>query len=69
MVLKGNRSVEVSITTDGRICIEQFSNLLDRVMEIHLTMEQFNNIETFVFKNKDEIELLWNEGVENDSNS
>ena len=69
MELKAIKATSVSITTDGKINIEQWSNLLERPVEIQLTLEQFNNIETFVFKNKDEIELAWNEGVENDSNS
>jgi len=69
MELKAIKATSVSITTDGKINIEQWSNLLERPVEIQLTLEQFNNIETFVFKNKDEIELAWNEGVEDDSNS
>ncbi len=69
MELKAIKATSVTITTDGKINIEQWSNLLERPVEIQLTLEQFNNIETFVFKNKDEIELAWNEGVEDDSNS
>lgn len=66
MELKPIKATSISITTDGKICIEQWSDLLERPVEIKLTLEQFNKIETFVFKNKEEIELLWNEGVSNE---
>lgn len=69
MELKGIEAATVRISTSGNICIEQYSHSMGAPVEIYLTLQQFNNIETFVFKNRDDIELLWNEGVENDSNS
>ena len=69
MKLKSSSSVDVSLEANGKICIEQFSLAAEMLVEIHLTIEQFNSIANWVFKNKDEIELTWNEGVENDSNS
>lgn len=69
MELKGIEAATVRISTSGNICIEQYSHSIGSPVEIYLTPQQFNNIETFVFKNRTDIELLWNEGVENDSNS
>ena len=69
MELKGNESVEVFITNGGRIAIKQDSIEYGEPVCIFITRDQFSKIENWVFKNKDQIELLWNEGVENDTNS
>lgn len=63
MKLKSTSSIDVSLETNGKICIEQFSLSAEMPVEIHLTIEQFNSIANWVFKNKDEIELAWNGGV------
>ncbi len=69
MQLKGNRSALVTITTDGKISIEQYSSFLNKVVEIHLTLDQFELLGKYVLNNISDIEMLWNDGVENDSNS
>ena len=69
MELKGIDYLEVFIACDGKIGIKQYDRLTGNDACIFFTLDQFAKIENFVFKNKDEIELAWNEGVENDSNS
>lgn len=69
MKLKSTETAKIDIEVDGTICIEQFSRAAEKPVAIYLTFEQFAKIEHWVFKNKDEIELRWNEGVEDDSNS
>jgi hypothetical protein len=69
MKLKSTETANIDIEVDGTICIEQFSRSAEMPVAIYLTLEQFAKIEHWVFKNKDQIELLWNEGVEDDSNS
>ena len=68
MVIKDSPGVNVYFDKDGFILLRQYSEDLG-TSTISLTMEQFEKIEHWFFKNKDEIELAWNEGVEDDSNS
>ena len=69
MELKGIEPVEVFITNGGKIAIKQEAIEFGEPVVIFLSVDQFEKIEHWVFKNKDEIELRWNEGVEDDSNS
>jgi hypothetical protein len=63
MKLKSTQTAKINIEVDGTICLEQFSRSAEMPVEIYLTLEQFNSIANWVFKNKDEIELAWNGGV------
>lgn len=67
MELKGTESVEFFITVGGKIGIRQDAIEFGEPVCVFLTLDQFSKIEHWVFKNKDEIELAWNEGVEDDS--
>ena len=69
MELKGIEAVEVFITTNGKIAIRQDCIEYGEPVCIFISKEQFSQIENWVFKNKEEIELAWNDGVQNDSNS
>ena len=69
MIIKGIEPVEVFITNGGKIAIKQEAIEFGEPVVIFLSSDQFAKIEHWVFKNKDQIELLWNEGVEDDSNS
>jgi hypothetical protein len=64
MVLKGVKGVHVSMTDIGTIAIEQWDELSDCPIVVYLTHEQFNAIENWVFKQKEEIQLAWNGGVD-----
>jgi hypothetical protein len=66
MELKGIAPVEVFTTNGGRIEIKQNSIEFGKPVSIFITLDQFSKIEHWVFKNKDEIELAWNEGVEDE---
>lgn len=66
MELKGIEAVEVFITVGGKIGIRQDAIEFGEPVCIFLTLDQFSRIENWVFKNKDEIELAWNEGVEDE---
>lgn len=69
MKLKAIEPVEVIVTNNGTIGIRQDVVEYEDPVCIFLTLDQFLKIENWVFKNRDQIELLWNEGVEDDSNS
>jgi hypothetical protein len=66
MELKFTRAATVDIERDGKICIQQWCDSTNSVVEIYLTLEQFNSIESWVFKNRDEIESRWNNGAEDE---
>lgn len=63
MVIKGSQSINIFFTTDGHIELQQYSTEFGKSVAISFNYEQFKAIEHFVFKNKDEIELAWNDGV------
>jgi hypothetical protein len=69
MIIKGSQSIDASFDGNGYILLEQYSIEFGKTVTILITLEQYNNIENFVFRNKDELELLWNDGVKDDSNS
>ena len=69
MKLKAIEPVEVIVTNNGTIGIRQDVVEYEDQVCIFLTLDQFLKIENWVFKNRDQIELLWNEGIEDDSNS
>jgi hypothetical protein len=67
MELKGTEAVEVFITVGGKIGIRQDAIEFGEPVCVFITLDQFAAIENWVFKNKDEIDLAWNNGVEDDS--
>ena len=67
MELKGTEAVEVFITVGGKIGIRQDAIEFGEPVCVFITLDQFATIENWVFKNKDEIDLAWNNGVEDDS--
>jgi hypothetical protein len=67
MELKGTEAVEVFITVGGKIGIRQDAIEFGEPVVVFITLDQFAAIENWVFKNKDEIDLAWNNGVEDDS--
>ena len=64
MKIKEIDGIEVYITINGRIALKQNSIKYGCPTITFLTLNQFSLIEDWVFKNKDEIELLWNDGIE-----
>jgi hypothetical protein len=64
MELKGIEAVEVFTTVGGKIAIKQDSIEFGEPVVVFLSLDQFAAIENWVFKNKDEIDLAWNNGVE-----
>ncbi len=66
MELKAVKSVHVDFNSQGKIVIEQWSDDFDQPVTIYLTPEQFRAIENWFFNGKEEIELAWNDGVENE---
>lgn len=63
MIIKGSQIINTYLDCDGLIVLEQYSTEFGKPVTISITPEQFNIIENWVFKNKDEIELAWNDGV------
>jgi len=66
MNLKGTKSAHVDFTSEGKIVIEQWSDDLEQPVTIYLSYDQLAAIEGWAFKMKDDIELAWNDGVENE---
>jgi hypothetical protein len=66
MELKGTKSAHVDFNSQGKIVIEQWSDDFDQPVTIYLTYDQFLAIESWLFKNREAIELAWNDGVENE---
>lgn len=66
MNLKGTKSAHVEINSEGKIVIEQWSDDLEQPVTIYLSYDQFLAIESWAFKMKDDLELAWNDGVENE---
>jgi hypothetical protein len=64
MKLKGTQSVRVDFTEAGTIVLEQLCDITNEFIYIYLTLEQFDSLETWVLRNKEEIECAWNDGVE-----
>ncbi len=54
------------INHEGKIAIEQDSYEFGKPVQVYLTTEQFETLGHWVYKNKAEIELTWNEGLENE---
>jgi hypothetical protein len=69
MKLKEVDGVEVYITANGRIALKQDSIEYGQPTVTFLTLNQFSVIEDWVFKNRDEIDLLWNDGIEVEDDS
>jgi hypothetical protein len=51
-------------TESGKIAIKQYSFAHEMNVEIYLTLDQFDKLETWVLRNKEEIQCAWNDGVE-----
>jgi hypothetical protein len=64
MNLKSTKSANVSFNSQGKIVIEQWSDDFGKPVTIYLTSNQFEVIDDWVFKNRDEIESAWNNGVD-----
>jgi hypothetical protein len=65
MELKSTKSAHVSLNGQGKIVIEQWSDDLNKPVTIYLTYDQIKEIDMWAFRNKDEIEDAWNNGVNN----
>ena len=66
MDLKSSKSAHVDVSKQGKIVIDQWSDDFDQPVTIYLTLDQLEAINNWVFKNRAEIELAWNDGVENE---
>lgn len=63
MRLKDTKAVEVFINRNGEIALSQKCSEFECGF-VALTLDQFRKIEDWVFKNREEIELAWNDGIE-----
>ena len=66
MIIKESLGINIYFDKKGFVILRQYSEAFG-TSTICLTMDQLEKIEHWFFKNKDEIELAWNEGVEDDS--
>jgi hypothetical protein len=66
MNLKSTKSANVSFNSQGKIVIDQWSDDLNKLVTIYLTIDQLQQIDMWAFRYKEEIEAAWNDGVENE---
>jgi len=64
LVIKGVASIHVDVTESGKICIEQYDDIIGEQVFVYLTLEQFRVIEKWVTCNYLDIANLWNDGIE-----
>ena len=64
MNLKSTKSANVSFNNQGKIVIEQWSDDFGKPVTFYLTADQLQQIDSWAFRNKEEIEAAWNDGVE-----
>jgi uncharacterized radical SAM superfamily Fe-S cluster-containing enzyme len=69
MKLKDTEALEIFISQHGRIVLRQDCPEDGGIVNIYLTLDQFAKIEDWVFKNKEEIEIIWNDGIEKEEDS
>lgn len=67
MKFKSAEGFTVFLNKEGKIAIEQESFEFGKTVHVYLTLDQFYAIGHWVLENKDDIELVWNDGVEDDS--
>ena len=69
MKLKRVESVDIYLTAEGKICLTQYDDVIDDIVHIYLTCEQFDAIEDWIFIHAAEIDLAWNGGVSDEADS
>lgn len=69
MKLKDTEALEIFISKHGKIVLRQYCPEDDGIVNIYLTLDQFAKIEDWVFKNKEEIEIIWNDGIQKEDDS
>lgn len=62
--LKGTQGVEFYITQGGLLGIKQHSYEYGKYVDVFLTLEQYEHLQLMVEDFRDELNDLWNEGVE-----
>lgn len=65
MIFKYVDNIEVTITSDGKIAISENPNEYDFNV-VYITLDQFELIGKYILENINNIELAWNNGVENE---
>lgn len=63
MELKATKSVHVDFNSQGKIVIEQWSDDHNKPVTIYLTRDQLQQIDMWLFRNAEEVEAAWNDGV------
>jgi hypothetical protein len=69
MKIKGSQSVRMGITKAGTIYLEQLCDITLEFNYVYLTLEQFDSLSTWVVENQDDINELWNGGVDDETDS
>ena len=64
LLIKGVTPVSVDVTNSGKICIEQYDDIIGEQVFVYLTLDQFRIIEKWVTKNYLDIANAWNDGIE-----
>jgi hypothetical protein len=67
MKFKDVEGFRVYPTQGGKIAIVQKSFEFGKDVHVFLTLEQFSNLQRWVLNNSCEIDDLWNDGVDDDT--
>jgi hypothetical protein len=62
--LKEVQAVEFFVTQAGKIAIKQDSFIYGKPVEVYLTLDQYEHLQLMVEDFRDELNDLWNNGVE-----
>lgn len=63
MKFKSVEGLDIYVTGEGKIALEQNSFEFGEPVRVLLTLEQFNNLHDWVLENEDQIDVTWNGGV------
>lgn len=64
MKLKHTLGVEFSVTGEGFICLKQYSGEIQRNIYLYITLDQFQQMHTWVHSNEGYINEIWNNGID-----
>lgn len=64
MNFKSVEGLDIYITREGKIGLEQYSLEYEKDVVVHLTLDQFRKLQRWVDKNELELDERWNGGVE-----
>ena len=63
MKFKSVEGLDIYVTQEGKIALEQNSFEFGEPVRVFLTLEQFKSLYDWVLENEEQIDVTWNGGV------